>query len=510
MQAKKRKIIIAMLAAILVVLIIALAILVGQEAKRKQEQDRISELKQKVAEYTDARQFNSIEEVLVYLDSEFISQEEVKNQDKEYILIKAKLKNGLDIENKAYYEKLIDYSAEVLKYKDFYILDSEKNIEIYVQCNEEKSISTYYINGTKFYFDINKSNENIKQHEETKITRINNINTILEELIEQSWKTANMQLETKDSIFNNYDIYFDEGYEIKKVNGSVFNIVFTEKYNENVVENISINTSREDIIKQLGEPTFEYSECIGYKSKDFYIFFSNSKSQISIYPVINNYNTDEIVSIIEENKGSNDIGKYLNNIKTKWQDYDIYKVGEDYTILQYTLKGICFKYDNTSTQGVNVYSNYIGKVNTEKTLEEIIQNEEQMPEGMYFTNQDLVFMNEQDRISKLPDYSANNNYKQKTILNTSKKYKAYKNYETDQIYFISINKNSANSELREDIYMGIWYEDNEFIYSIQGKGIYKYNANTHTYSTITEGRDNFEIKKIESNKLYYDEKVIEL
>ena len=133
-----------------------------------------------------------------------------------------------------------------------------------------------------------------------------------------------------------------------------------------------------------------------------------------------------------------------------------------------------------------------------------------MPEGMYFTNQDLVFMNEQDRISKLPDYSANNNYKQKTILNTSKKYKAYKNYETDQIYFISINKNSANSELREDIYMGIWYEDNEFIYSIQGKGIYKYNANTHTYSTITEGRDNFEIKKIEKNKLYYDEKVIEL
>ena len=44
---------------------------------------------------------------------------------------------------------------------------------------------------------------------------------------------------TKDAV--PYDIYFDEGYEVRTIQGRVFNIVFTKKYNKPVIEGFKLS-----------------------------------------------------------------------------------------------------------------------------------------------------------------------------------------------------------------------------------------------------------------------------
>ena len=329
----------------------------------------------------------------------------------------------------------------------------------------------------------------------------------MHKIISNNWTTRNTDLGTKESVYNYYDIYFDEGYEIRTINGKIYNIVFTDKYTGNVVNELNTLSTEKEIINKLGTPSFETNKCKGYITSKYYVFFS--KEEISIYPIYN-YSTDEIVKTIEKNNGTVDISKYLNEIKQIWKDYDIYKVGKNYEILQYTLKGIAFKYNNTPNQGIVLYNNYKGKIDLEHTLEDVKNKVLELPENVNFVNEDLVFLEELNRINSIIDYSENDNFSSKNIINISKKFKVYIDEETQQISFISINKENANSELREKINYGIWQTDYNFIYSISGKGIYMYNAKEHRYTTIIEGNDEFKLTQIENNILSYDSKTIEL
>lgn len=506
----KNLIIFIIIFAILILVGTAIVELIKEHNNKKEQEMHTQQLKQQVEQYTGIEDFKTIEEVLTYLDSEFISQEETEEENIDYI-VKAKLKYNLDINYKNYFIKLIEYSASASDYKNFYIIDEEKNINILVLCNKNKTLSSYYINNEKFYFENLESKENIQQFskEITKTEKTNIANTcnILTQIISNNWQTTGVSLGMSDSIYKKYDIYFDEGYEIRKLNAKIYNLVFTEKYKENVVENLKVGATKEQIIEKLGEPTFETGICIGYETEKFYIFFS--ENQISIYPVID-YESDEIIKTIKKYDGTKDIGQYLNEIKSIWTDYDIFENGENYQILQYTLKGIKFNYDNSSDRGIIIYNNYKGKVNEIDNIESMQNENFSMLKNMYFKNENLVFIQEISRIMALDDYSESGNYEAEPIINISKKYKTYFDTKTNQLYFVSINKEYPNSELRENINYGIWYTDNQFIYSKKGSGIYLYNVDKHSYSTIIQGSDSFKLEKIENSKLYYDDKVIDL
>lgn len=501
---KKQKLIIIVVSVILLITILLVITLIRKE---KQQQIFQEQEKQRVLQYSSINDFKNIEEVMLYLDATFISKEESEIENVDYI-IKANLKYDLNLENKNYYEKLIHYSAHVLKYKNFYIVDEQKNNQILVICNPETElIVEYYINEEKFYFDKLENFNNIETFEKEQETQVKNISNLLENIILQNWKINNINLGTKESTYRNYDIYFDEGYEIRKVNGTIFNIIFTEKYNDYVVENIKVNTSNEEIIKILGTPTYETLKIIGYKTKEFYIFFS--ENQISIYPVVN-YETEKMMEIVEKYKTSEEHNLLINEIKNVWKDYDIYEISENKIKLQYTLKGICFQYNSSSERGAILYNNYSGKVGQENTLQNILETKSNLPENIYFHNKNLVFEHEEKRVASIEDYTENRNYATQNILNISKKFKVNIDSQTNTVRFISINKQNANTELREMIDYGIWLDDNTFIYSVKNVGIYKYNVQTQTYSTITQGVADFKLIKIENNKLYYDEKVIEI
>jgi len=417
---KRKNIIIFIILFVILFIVICVGIqIIKEEKENKKQFEIVQQKKEQVMQYTNITDFNSIEEVLLYLDSEFISQEDAEDENLDYI-VKAKLKYDLNLSYKNYYEKLIEYSASASKYKSFYIIDEEKNIEILVLCNDSQSISSYYINNEKFYFDKLESKENITNITKTEITKINSTCEILEEIISNNWITTNMNLGTKESIYKGYDIYFEEGIELKKVNGKVYNLIYTDKHEENVVENLKVNSNRETIIEQLGEPAFDTGSCMGYKTEKFYIFFS--EDEISIYPIYT-YSTDEIIQIIEKYENTKDINIYLNEIKQKWPDYDVYKVSNNYIILQYTLKGIVFKYDNTSTQGIVLYNNYNGKIDSVHYIQDVEDRIVDLPNGMNFVNYDLVYQEELNRINALDNYSEKGNYAVDPVLNTSSKFK---------------------------------------------------------------------------------------
>ena len=79
------------------------------------------------------------------------------------------------------------------------------------------------------------------------------------------------------------------------------------------------------------------------------------------------------------------------------------------------------------------------------------------------------------------------------------------------IRFFSRNKEKIDLELK-DIYINSIYklDENNYIYAIYGRGIYRFNIETHEYQTIIEGNQSFNINKIENNIIYYDNTQIEI
>lgn len=501
----------------IVILLFLITIVLVNNKKQQDEEQRIQQEIQRVKQYTSLESFQSMEEVALYLNSKLIKQEEV-NKDgicyKIYMELSEPVEDKNGNRNKEFYEKLIQYSAYVLKYKNFAIIDETNKATITVYCEETKQlVGKYFINDIENYFEVKTTQDNIKEITEIAPIRVEIESEELNRIISNNWSTSNINLGTIESIYRRYDIYFDEGYEIRNVNQKVFNIVFTNKYKNNILKGINKNTSRAEVINTLGEPHFENGELFGYKCENMYIFFYNN--QISIYR-IESYETDSIAQLIEKYNNQENAKILVSEIKNQWKDYDIYEYGADYVKLQYTLKGITIKYDGTGKNGVILHNNYSGKAYGNVEFKEIINGKKTIPQNIYIENSDSIFEAEQSRVNTLDDVSKNNNYSSEpAILNTSEKFKTYKkqidnSIQSYNVRFISIEGEYPNSELKESINQGMWIDNEQFIYSVKNRGIYIYNAKTRQYTNVITGNDEFRIYGIENNRLYYDETSIAL
>lgn len=497
----RKKIIMILISIILLFLIIIASISIFQDNKKEKE---LEQLKQVVAQYSSIEDFKSIQEVALYLDCKLISIEESKQENIKYN-VNLSLKITPEEEGaEQYYEKLVQYSAHALEYNNFFIVDKDKNIIVLVLCNKEKNlVSNYYINEEENYFKTRETQKQMNNSVKIESIEVDVQSEVLKNILKNEWRVLN-EIGTKESSFNGYDIYFDEGFEIKKINNKVFNIVFNEKYEKNIVNNLNTKSTKEEIEEILGKPQFELSDLIGYKTKNMYIFFY--KNQISIYK-IEDYNTDKIVEFIEQYNTEKNLEKLINQVKEVWKDYDIYEYGNNYILLQYTTKGIAFKYGIDNNNGIYLYNNYTGNISKTEKLDVIIKNKLQLPQNVFYEDIDLTFKNEIKRLETQYDTTENNNKSSSIITNTSSKFKTVKTKKNDgyEIKFISINKQYPNSELKEVINKGLWFNDSIFIYSIKDRGIFYYNAVERTYGTIVNGKQEFNLYYLENEILYYDD-----
>ena len=347
----------------LIVLLFLITIILVKYNQKLKQQRLWEQNVERVKKYTAITDFQNMEEVSAYLNCKFIKQQDSERENIAYDIFMELPVNfeNETTENKNFIENLIQFSAYVLKYKNFVILDEKNNTSLVVLCNEEKQIvSTYYINNIENYFDIIENKENIGNFKTTQTSQMDITSQELEQLIENNWQLNKIDLGTKESFYRNYDIYFDEGIQIRKVNGKVFNIIFTDKYQNTIVNNLNANSTIDEIKNNLGKPQFENGNLIGYKGDKLYVFFCDN--QVSVYR-IEKYETEKIAEIIENKSSENSNEKvFVDEIRNIWKDYDIYIYDENYVKLQYTLKGLCIKYDSTTKKGVIVYNNYSGKL----------------------------------------------------------------------------------------------------------------------------------------------------
>ena len=454
--------------------------------------------------------WNSVQELLSKYNCEYI-KESSSNIENVKLDIYLKFGKNLYTENKSnerYFIDIISQLAKYKKYENFRLLDEEKKIEIIAIANEEKTaLINIFINGDSNYFGNNYSKNSLENYEEETITQMNIVSKEINSLIENDWTRRDVNFGTRETIYNDYWNYFDEGIKVKTISGKVYNIIFTLNYNGDILEGISTKTAKENIVNKLGKPTFGSidSSVFGYEGNSIYIFFADT--EVSVYPK-RNYETSgfiKAVSNLEEIK----VSTLLDAITSIWNDYDKYIYNsEGYTLLRYSLKGVQIQFNLENNNGIVFYNNYNGQFGNNLTRTTLKEDKTKIPNGFFFADENLIYIAEKERADE------------ESQIRLAESYKNLYNRQTEDFYFVMdkqnglyknlrvISKNKkysdANVEVDATINSAMWLDNEQLAYSVSKKGIYVYNAKKYTKDIIVEGNKDYSITKYEGGKLYYD------
>ena len=408
--------------------------------------------------------------------------------------------------NKEEYENIIKDVSYVVQ-NNYRLIDDEKGITIRVVYDKVELTSTYTINGDHNYF-ANQQALIQKSKLEVSLTDLTVNSRELQSLMNADWIRRNTNdLGTVDTSALAYDNYFDEGYRIKTHGIYVYNIVFTHQYKGKVVNNISTNMTNDAVKGILGEPTFNLRNglIIGYKSNDIYAFFVNG--EISIYKVnkLDEDKNNQFANLVEELNKNGDVTSFYNKLTQLYPNPESTIENEDEISASYPEYGFSVtfgKYTNT----IKIYRNYLGKVTPDSSVEDIIEGNVPINISTQF-NEDLIFETEKVRHGVDIGYRGAfiREIKDLNVSVLTEKYAVISEKDTNTVNFFSIKRTNLDSSITYIKGMKVLnYTDTTFIYNIPNKGIYYYNAENATTTTIIEGEYEFSLEKIENNTLYYD------
>ena len=381
MNKKKKTLII-----LITLIVLLIAILLIRTLVEKHKKDNFV--------YTSIEQFETPEDVIKHLGSNYIKQDESKAEGFTtdiYLKFKCDLYTG-DQSNKAYYYELMDMVAYVLDYNSFRLIDDDKEMLIAVVCdNENGRIKRKYINGDSNYFGNEESQNNFEKISKIQTTNFEIQSPELINLINNNWKSSDVSFGTKTGTFGKYDVYENEGLQVRNVYKKVFNIVFKQNYTNPIINGITPQMTNEQIVEILGKPTItlDNTDIFGYKGKNIYVFFAYG--DISVYRV-EEYDSTAFAKLVEGYINGTDVKTFVSEITDIWPDYDQYHYDENFVNLVYTLKGIKIQFNITSNHGVVIYNNYTGQILEGVTIENI--DTSKIKNKVFFENRNTILENE--------------------------------------------------------------------------------------------------------------------
>ena len=418
------------------------------------------------------KELKSIEDVIKHYECTYY--ETKKSTEDGYdidVLVgfKYKLYEG-DESKEIFFKNLYERVAMVSNFQSFRLIDEAKGITIGVKCNSGK-ISEVFINGIKDYY----KNENSKRSKENALVvdeiKVNINSEELDNLIESSWRTELANLGTAESTFDKYDLYFDEGYEIRSIQGRVFNIVFNKKYNKPVIDGIKPGEKIETVVEKLGNSYNKYG-FVGYKTKDFYIYFT--EDDISIYP---NRKTDyeDFENLVKEYNEKKNINDFLDKLTDIWPDYDKYEYDESYVEIWYTLKGVKIQYNSVNPQGIQIYENYRG---------ELKDSNEKLADVFYKLDQNLLI--EKEQLRKMSTGLVDNSGIETDPIHYSQLFlfRRGSTFKSNRIISLTDRYPSSDIDVYGTINSYVWCDDTHLLFSIKFQGLYMFNAETRELSTL--------------------------
>ncbi len=212
-------------------------------------------------------------------------------------------------------------------------------------------------------------------------------------------KLNNNSWDRMNSNFSDYqtdengNLYFTEGYTIYCNKRSVTKVVFDETYTGETVGRIKVGTDLKDIQKTLGTPTFKLKDCIGYKTREVYVFYK--KDEISVYPnmKISNQKFEELLNSYFEKTYGKDRTYFLVDIRNNFDDFEIEMDEENDIVTIKSLKRqVIAELGSLGDIEVEFYNGY--QVALDSTQEHIDSND-------YRTNEkDLINITESERIKE--------------------------------------------------------------------------------------------------------------
>ncbi len=457
----------------------------------------------------------TIQEVIEYYESKYISEKESK--DSQYILevfleFKYLPYNENNESNEEYYNKLLEDCAKILKYQSFKMIDKKNDLNVEIVCDGKK-IKSIIINGVEDYFIYMDSQISMKEFKEINLTNFNIQSEELQNIINNNWN-SDTDLGIRDSIFNNYYIYFNKGIKTRTIDKKLYNIVFDKKYKGNVVNNIFPGMDFSSIEAILGEATFkdDDNKIIGYKGEDEYIFFTDS--EISVYKT-NKIDTNDFFDLVDKYlKEELNFLEFMNELTYLWPDYSDYKYTSNSVFISYPTKGVAIKLNYDDLNGIYIFNNIKSPLSK---VERYLDNTNFVARLQL----DLVFETEKRR------YEENNNWlklckeykesldeEKKSIIRESLNYAEYPEVDNyNLIYsikFISKYGDQPNRELSDTINSYLWVNSDLFLYSKKGKGIYTYDLKTGTISRVITGEEDYDLKGFEDGILKYDNTEIKI
>lgn len=485
---KKEKIALAIAGIILFVIILGISLMPTRKRNNQEQKTNNTDLN---------RELSSVQEIVEYLEATYVSTEDSKASGYDidiYVNFPYNLYEG-EISKEIYFKNFYEKIARITNFKSFRLIDSNRKITIEIKCENGK-IKEVKINGETDYYQKTlsaKSKDNMLEFE-TKEFKINSPE--LQSLINNNWVTANASLGTPESKFYKYDVYFDEGYEIRTIQGKTFNIVFNKKYGNDVIEGYKPGDDLEKIKTSLGTP-YENKNMIEYKTKDFYVIFSNE--EISIYPNRRNDYT-EFEKLVEKYNEKQEINDFIYELTDIWPDYDIYNNDNNYVELYYTLKGVKISFSSRDSEGIQIYENYKGDLKT---------NTEDYKNVYYKLDQNLMLEAESER-RFVHELTGERGSSEDSIL-ISDEFQILASYDNEpykNIKIYSLNENYPNNEFEDYISIKsyVWADNEHLIYSISNDGIYMYTATTRQIDKMLDGKQTFNITNYNRNTkaLEYD------
>lgn len=485
---KKEKIALAIAGIILFVIILGISLMPTRKRNNQEQKTNNTDLN---------RELSSVQEIVEYLEATYVSTEDSKASGYDidiYVNFPYNLYEG-EISKEIYFKNFYEKIARITNFKSFRLIDSNRKITIEIKCENGK-IKEVKINGETDYYQKTlsaKSKDNMLEFE-TKEFKINSPE--LQSLINNNWVTANASLGTPESKFYKYDVYFDEGYEIRTIQGKTFNIVFNKKYGNDVIEGYKPGDDLEKIKTSLGTP-YENKNMIEYKTKDFYVIFSNE--EISIYPNRRNDYT-EFEKLVEKYNEKQEINDFIYELTDIWPDYDIYNNDNNYVELYYTLKGVKISFSSRDSEGIQIYENYKGDLKT---------NTEDYKNVYYKLDQNLMLESESER-RFVHELTGERGSSEDSIL-ISDEFQILASYDNESyknIKIYSLNENYPNNEFEDYISIKsyVWADNEHLIYSISNDGIYMYTATTRQIDKMLDGKQTFNITNYNRNTkaLEYD------
>ena len=459
---------------------------------------------------TSINDFSSVKELIEFDGHTYISMQNSTEEGYEkdiYISFSKPTINEDGETNKNLYEIVISHVAGMLKGQNFRMIDTEKNVVVKIKFDENKNVNFYTINDDSKYWEHIKSNHQIDNYTNEPLTSMTITSQVLANIINNNWIYNNINLGTKESAVDNYEIYFDEGYKVRKLGSEIYNIIFTKNYTSELLSGINTTSSVENVENILGKPTYEDDNTgiIGYKCEYFYIFFTGD--EISIYhpDEYNEQDSKKFGELVTELNKTGDMNTFLNKLTNLYPNYASYYTNNNYVNIVYPLQGFEVTMGASNNNGITIYNNFQGYITDSITINDLKQNK-QMPANVY-TRFDTNIVFDEEKIRKNQDEIYRTPYDGAYVAQTDN----YTVISNNNIYnFYSRNKSKIDTSLIiNNLSNLLAYNQVEFVYGIKDEGIYLYNAETQEKRTIINGQGDFNIKKVENNRIYYDETNIE-